>query len=208
MPFALRPDEVTEIAELLRRRHKAMPWTQDALLAVIAAPRYPIDVYWAAIGLRDCGTARCVPALKALATNPKQDTKAVAILTIAQVAGAAETPYYAQCLLDPAYRMKGFALWAIGETGDARALEAVHAYAKKRRRQIIDAGHDPLEQREIVAYFHRALGVQATQELFSTQYAWLREALAASLQRMHDLPRARYLARVPGLEAVLGISPG
>lgn len=204
MPFPLRPDEITDIAALLRRRHKAMPWTEEGLLGVVESPRYPIDVYWAAIGLRDCGTPRCVPALKALATHPKQDTKAVAMLTIAHVAGAAQTPYYAHCLLDPAYRAKEFALWAIGEDGDARALDAVHAYAHRRRRQIADGGHDPLEQREIVAFFHRALGAQATRELLASRYAWLREALAESLRRTHDLPRKRFLARIPGLEAVLG----
>jgi hypothetical protein len=54
-----------------------------------------------------------------------QDVKATSILTIAHIAGARETPFYAQALLDPGYPLKDYAMWAAEEPADERAVDAV-----------------------------------------------------------------------------------
>ena len=205
MQFPISDAEASEIAATLRRRHKDLAWSEDCLLRLIIDRKSKMDVYWSALGLRNCGTSRSIQALKDLATHPVQDIKAVAMLTIAQVAGASESEYYAHCLVDPKYRAKGYALWAIGACGDGRALDAVHSYIKRRRRALAEKPFDPREQQEIVAFFYRVLGPVATLELLATQYGFIKESLASGLNSLPAVATRHFIERVPAIKDSLGL---
>jgi len=105
-------------------RKRRTPLTEAAILEAIAAPRSKYDVYWGVLALRDCGTARSVPALKGLLHYPMQDVKDCSLLTIARIAGAAETPFYLEALALKGSR-KTYPMWAIEAAADARAIPAV-----------------------------------------------------------------------------------
>jgi hypothetical protein len=49
---------------------------------------------------RDVGTTRSIPALKELLHCPMQDVKDCSLLTIAHIAGPAETEFFVQALDD------------------------------------------------------------------------------------------------------------
>lgn len=200
MPFSISDHEAREIAATLRRRHKDLVWNEDGLLGLVEAQASRMDVYWAVIGLRHCGGHRCIPALKALATHPAQDVKATAMLTIAQLAGADETPYYAECLSDPSYKAKDYALWAIGEVGDARALDAVHVYIKRSKKALARANRDGRAHMELLAYLYRVVGPVATGDLLRGQYAFIRDCLLGN-SSFTPFVRKHFFARVPQLEA-------
>ena len=117
-------------------RRDKFAWTEDFFLAVLKHSHRKYDVYWAVLGLRDCGTSRSIPHLKDKLAFPMQDIKATAILTIAHIAGPAETALYAEALLDPKYREKGYAMWAIRDSADDRAVDAVIAYFRKNMSRI------------------------------------------------------------------------
>lgn len=202
MPFKLSDSEAQEIAATLRRRHKGLVWSEESLLKLIETQTSRMDVYWAVIGLRHCGSSRCLPALKALATHPMQDVKAAAMLTIAQLAGADETLYYAERLGDPAYKAKDYALWALGETGDVRAVDAVHAYIRRSRKSLLRPGTDCRAQMELIAYFYRILGPVACADLLRGQYGFVRDSLLGS-SSFTPFMRRKFLMRVPLLEALL-----
>lgn len=203
MPFTLTATEAQEIASTLRRRHRDLVWSEDYLLGLIEARKSKMDVYWSVIGLRHCGTLRCIPALKELSNHPTQDIKATAILTIATIAGTAETAYYAERLSDPQYRAKDYAIWAIGVAGDERALAVVHSYIKRNKKSLSQVPLDCTLLQEIVAYFYRVIGPEATAALLAGQYSFIRESLVSS-PMMNPHVRLRFFARVPELEAALG----
>jgi hypothetical protein len=113
------------IDEHFRRRKVVLD--EDEMLRAIASPRSKRDVYWAVLALRDCGTARCIPALKDLLHYPMQDVKDCSLLTIAHIAGAAETPFYMAALADKKTR-KGYPMWAIQVAADERAVPDVLAF--------------------------------------------------------------------------------
>ena len=129
MPFPLDDFARTTIQHHFRR--KKLEWTETYFLNVLATSEKKYDVYFATIALRDCGTERCIPALKAKLHYPMRDVKCTSILTIAHIAGPAETGLYAESLLDPTYKEKGYAMWAIGDAADERAIDAVLTYFKK-----------------------------------------------------------------------------
>ena len=198
MPFQISAEKADEIASTLRRRHRGLVWSEEVLLGLIASDTSKMDVYWSVIGLRHCGTEHSIPALKALASYPVQDVKAAAMSTIATIAGASETPYYADCLGDPKYRVKDYALWAIGEVGDARALDAVHAYIKRNKRQLSQPPQDCRVHLEIVAYFYRTLGPAHACSLLTESYDFITNALIRS-PMMNAFVREKFLERIPSL---------
>jgi len=204
MDFSLTDAEAAEFASILRRSHKDLLWSEEGLLSLIDRPKSKTDVYWSVIGLRHCGTRRCVPVLKTLATHPMQDIKASAILTIAQVAGSAETAYFAECLVDPKYKVKGYAMWALGVAGDATAMDAVHAYIKKRKRELSAKSSDPRTQQEVVAYFYRTLGPEGTEDILTRHYPFVLDSLVASFNSLPAMVRERFALRVPRLKHLLG----
>ena len=72
-----------------------------------------------------------------------RDVKSTSILTIAHIAGASETLFFAEALLSPSYREKGYAMWALRDAADGRAVESVLAYfrknmAKLRRGELVN----------------------------------------------------------------------
>ena len=131
MPFPLGKLE----KDFVEKHFKRMPfcWDEDFFLKVLEHPRNKHDVYWAAIGLREVGTDRSIEALKTLFAFPMQDVKCVAILTIAHVARETATPIFSDALLDPGYRDKTYAMWAINDAADERAIPAVLEYFSRNK---------------------------------------------------------------------------
>jgi HEAT repeat protein len=126
MPFPLSDFSRQMIEKHFRK--KSLIWNEEYFLNVLSTAKSKHDVYNAILALRDCGTIRAVAALKEKINYPMQDVQSTAILTIAHIARAAETPFYADTLLNPSYRQKGYALWAITDAGDNRAVDAVMDY--------------------------------------------------------------------------------
>ena len=133
MPFPLGSSQ-NSIEKHFRKR--AFVWSEDYFLSVLNAPRSKYDVYWSALGLRKVGSNRSIPALVNLLTYPMQDVKCVAILTIAHIGGASVTPLLVEALLSPNYREKDYAMWAIFDAADERAIPAVVEYFSKNRSKL------------------------------------------------------------------------
>jgi hypothetical protein len=110
------------IADHFRKRRTLL--TEVAILGAITARRSKHDVYWGVLALRDFGTTRSIPALKELLHYPMQDVKDCSLLTIAHIAGAAETPFYLEALAHKGSR-KAYPMWAIQVAADERAVPAV-----------------------------------------------------------------------------------
>jgi HEAT repeats len=111
-------------------------WTEDFLLRVIDTSGSKYDLREAAIGLREVGIERALEPLRALLMYPNQDVQAIAILTIAHIAGARATPILVDTLENPAYRQKHYALWAIADAADERAIPAVLRYFHKNKNRL------------------------------------------------------------------------
>ena len=103
---------------------RRIPLTEDAILDALRAARSKWDVYWGVIALRDFGTARSIPVLKNLTRYPMQDVKDCAVLTIAHIAGASETPFFLEALAAKGSH-KAYPMWAIAVAGDDRAFSRV-----------------------------------------------------------------------------------
>ena len=134
MPFPLSQSTREAIRHHFRR--KKLVWEEPYFVDVLLTSENRHDIYWAVLALRDCGTAHSIPALKAKLNYPMQDVKCCSILTIAHIAGAEETPFYADTLLSPEYREKGYAMWAIRDAADSRAIQAVLAYFKRNHSKL------------------------------------------------------------------------
>jgi len=133
MPFPLDIGQ-DSIERHFRKRN--FVWSEDFFLSVLNEPRSKHDVYWSALGLRKVGSDRCIPILVSLLAYPMQDVKCVAILTIAHIGRASVTPLLADALLSPNYREKGYAMWAILDAADDRAIPAVLQYFSKNRTKL------------------------------------------------------------------------
>lgn len=133
MPFPL--DTTQDFVERHFRKRKFV-WSEDFFLSVLNEPRSKYDVYWSALGLRKVGSHRSIPILVNLLAYPMKDVKCVAILTIAHIGGASVTPLLADALRSPDYREKGYAMWAILDAADDRAIPAVLQYFSKNRAKL------------------------------------------------------------------------
>jgi len=111
-------------------------WSEDFFLSVLNEPCSKHDVYWSAVGLRKVGSHRSIPTLISLLTYPMKDVKCVTILTIAHIGGASVTPLLADALRSPNYREKGYAMWAILDAADDRAIPAVIQYFSKNQAKL------------------------------------------------------------------------
>lgn len=116
-------------------RRRALQWTEECFREVLRGQPSTKDLYHAALALRLCGTMGCIADLKKLLTFPNYDVQAVTLLTIAHIAGASETPLYIALLSHTRFRQKGYALWAIADAADERALDSVRAWLRKNRRR-------------------------------------------------------------------------
>jgi HEAT repeat protein len=130
MPFPNSSDRLESCRASLAKR--GIPFTEDALIETLKRQDNPWSVFYAVVALRDLGTLRAVEPLKRALKFPKQDVQCASILTIAHLAGPAETPFYISALEDKAYRPKLWALWALEDAGDARGIPAVSAYLARR----------------------------------------------------------------------------
>lgn len=180
------------------RRNKAFTWTEDFFLFQISDGKSKYDVYWSTLALRDCGTERSIAAVKALSTYPMQDIRDSAILTIAQISGAAETPYFVERLIDPKGRNRAYPIWAIGTVGDERAIPAIVQYVRKNAKKLSAATHDSREQQEILAFLHRV-----NAEALLKEFAFL----AAALRTLPPAGLSQFLERVPGIQEIIEV-PG
>jgi hypothetical protein len=133
LPFPLDAISRSFIEGHLKR--KSLGWEEGYFLETLGSASKH-DVYWAVIALRGCGTDKSVEPLKELLHHPMQDVKATSILTIAHIAGARETPFFAQALLDPAYSQKVYALWALEDCADERGADAVLEYFRANQSRI------------------------------------------------------------------------
>jgi hypothetical protein len=134
MPFPMDESLKDTIRHHFRR--KKLVWDEDYFISVLQHSDSKYDVYWATIALRDCGTEKCLPWLREKLYYPMQDVKCTSILTIAHIAREKETLLYAQCLRDPKYHEKTYAIWAISDAADHRAIDAVLEYFRKNRSKI------------------------------------------------------------------------
>lgn len=134
MPFPLSDNTREAIQHHFRR--KKLVWSEAYFLEVLANSVSKYDIYWAVVALRDCGTLNSISALKAKLFYPMQDVKCCSILTIAHIAGPEETSLYAELLASPEYKDKGYAMWAIKDAADSKAIDSVLAYFKKNRAKL------------------------------------------------------------------------
>jgi len=134
MPFPLSENTREVIQHHFRR--KELIWDESYFVKILKTSESKHDVYWAVLALRDCGTVDSIPALKEKLHYSMQDVKCISILTIAHIAGAEETPFYTEALLSPRYPEKDYAMWAIRDAADSRAIGAVLAYFKKNRSKL------------------------------------------------------------------------
>lgn len=134
MPFPIDQNTEGFIEGHFKRRQ--FRWDEDYFLGVLEHPRGKHDVYWSAIALRKVGTDKSIEPLRALLTFPMQDVKCVAILTISHIARERATPILSLALLDPVYREKGYAMWAINDAADERAIVAVLEYFTKNKSKL------------------------------------------------------------------------
>jgi len=158
LPFPLSVNSRSIVEGHFKR--KGLKWEEDFFLEMLASANKH-DVYFAVIALRDCGTYRSVEPLKGLLHHPMQDVKATSILTIAHIAGARETAFYVQALLDPAYSPKTYALWAMEDCADERAADAVLQYFKRNRSRIKSGKFDLHALNHGVNYLSRVRGTSA-----------------------------------------------
>jgi hypothetical protein len=134
MPFPLDSTAERCIEQHFKRR--PFEWNESFFLSVLETSQQKYDIYWSAIALRRVGSDFSVESLRQLFAYPMRDVKCVSILTIAHIARERATQIFADALLDPSYREKGYAMWAINDAADARAVDAVLKYFHANRAKL------------------------------------------------------------------------
>jgi hypothetical protein len=188
MPFPLDRLEVIE----RHFRKRKFVWSEDFFLAVPKEPRSKYDVYWSAIGLRKVGSPRSIPILVSLLAYPMQDVKCVSILTIAHIGGASATPVLGDALSSPNYREKGYAMWAILDVADERAIPAVLEYFSKNRAKLRAGKLDTFG--DGVRYLSRFIHVSAEARAFV-------EGISKYWNRINEGTRVEMKKHIPELVA-------
>lgn len=131
MPFPLDDYMRRSIEQHFRK--KKLTWSEDEFLSVLQSTPRKYDALYAVIALRGCGTSRSIPTLREYLEHPMADVKVCSLLTIAQIAREKETQFYGETLISPTWRDKGYALWAIDDAADSRAVDYVLHYFNKNR---------------------------------------------------------------------------
>lgn len=135
MPFPLSDFQKSSVERHFTNKGD-FTWTESFFLHVIDTSSSKYDLHKAAIGLREVGTEEAVEHLKTLLMYPNFDVQATAILTIAHLAGPRATPIFIEALENPAYRQKQYALWAIADMADARAIPHVSNYLARNSKRL------------------------------------------------------------------------
>jgi hypothetical protein len=153
VPFPLNDHTRGAIERHFRKRN--LVWQEDYFLDVLKTSDKKHDIYWSVLALRNCGTAKSVPLLKEKLSFPMLDVQATALLTIAHLARAEETLLYAATLLDPGYKQKGYAMWAIRDAADERAIDAVLEYFAKNISKLKSGKLSNATLPDALEYLHR-----------------------------------------------------
>lgn len=173
MPFPLNDINREFIESHFRKRRKRQDfaWNEDFFLEILQSSQDKHDLNYAGQALRAVGTDRAIPFLKPLAHFPVNDVRAVAVLTVAHIARATESDWYAELLDDPKFRMKDYALWAIQEAGDERALETVMSFFNAKRR-LIESGKLDSFQIALGRDYLQRIGVSPSEAANLLEEAW------------------------------------
>ena len=207
MPFALTDEDIASVHGALQPRHRDFEFSQDWFLSLIEAPRARLDPYWAAIGLRECGSLRCTPALQALALGSRvRDVRVVALTGVTHLMGAEATPWLMERLADKRYGERPWTMVCLGTAGDARALAVVQAYAREKRLEFSKPDPLPTVQEEIAAFWLRTLGPAETTRLLETEFAAIAATLRNALAGARPVYRDRVRARLAALAPLLGLT--
>ncbi|WP_169091601.1 hypothetical protein [Paenibacillus sp. PL91] len=110
--------------------------SEEALIQILEERKNKHSIYYAILALRDVGTQKSISALKSLYDYPMQDIKDCSLLTISHIAGVSETDYYIS-IYNQKGTKKGYAIWAISDSGDERAFELVTSYLEKEYKKIL-----------------------------------------------------------------------
>lgn len=131
MPFLNDTSTKNMIIEHFKRRKKGFTYEENTFIEIIhSSNSSKNDVYWSVLGLRDVGTEKSIPLLKELINYPMQDVKDCSVITISQIMGSHETEFYISVLEKKGSR-KDYAMLAIAESADIRAIEPVIEYLDK-----------------------------------------------------------------------------
>jgi HEAT repeat protein len=95
------------------------------LLGVLEDPRHRDDLPGANAALGALGSKAAIPALTALIHHPVEDVKTSAIHALKEIGDASLTPVYLDALSDRSWVAKWYAMHALAEHGDDRAIDAV-----------------------------------------------------------------------------------
>ena len=95
------------------------------LLGVLDHPRHRDDIPSANAALGELKSRAAIPALTALIHHPIEDVKTSAIHALKEVGDASLTPVYLDALTDRSWVAKWYAMHALAEKGDERAIEPV-----------------------------------------------------------------------------------
>ena len=95
------------------------------LLGVLENPRHRDDLPSANVALGALGSKAAIPALTLLIHHPVEDVKTSAIHALKEVGDASLTPVYLDALADRSWVAKWYAMHALAEHGDDRAIDAV-----------------------------------------------------------------------------------
>ena len=125
MPFPL--DSICKDTIINYFKKRKIGFDENSLIEVLKSSTKKYDIYWAVIGLRDVGTEKCIPYLRALRNFPMQDVKDCLLLTISHIAGEKETNFYVSVLQEKGTK-KDYPMWAIKDSANEQAINPVIEY--------------------------------------------------------------------------------
>ncbi|CAL1517643.1 hypothetical protein [Chitinophaga sp. MM2321] len=108
---------------LLALRGTNNPAVEEWALSLLKRTVNEYDVYYIALLLHKTGTQASLPVLRRLLEYPRQDVKALAFATIADIEKEKEAMFYMRCLLRG--QLKFEAMEAIYKYADEKAVQAV-----------------------------------------------------------------------------------
>ena len=117
------------------------PAAEPYLIQVVATSNDQYDLTFACSALLRVGSKAAIPALTALVHHPVEDVKCSAISALGVLGDSSLTPTYLDALSDRSWAAKTFAMNAIHEKGDERAIGPVvvrvHAILSRQRTRVV-----------------------------------------------------------------------